>query len=92
MPVEVRAFGNLYFLFKERGWDIPKMIALTRPITADQLRQELQLPAAEVEVVFINHLARPLSTPIHDGDRVAFVPPGIPTIHRFLMGFYDTKV
>lgn len=91
MTVEVRAFGKLYFLFKERGWDIPKMIELAHPLTADQLREKLQIPATEVEVVFINHLVRPLSTPLHDGDRVAFVPPGIPTIHRFLMGFYDVR-
>lgn len=90
MAVEVRAFGNLYFLFKERGWDMPKIIEFTHPLTAEQLREELQLPAAEVEVVFINRLVRPLSTPIQDGDRVAFVPPGIPTIHRFLMGFYNS--
>ncbi len=91
MTVEVRAFGKLYFLFKERGWDLPKAVELTRPLTADQLREELRIPAADVEVVFVNGLVRPLSTTLWDGDRVAFVPPGIPTIHRFLMGFYDAR-
>jgi hypothetical protein len=89
--IEVRGFGKLYFLFKERGWDNPKNVVLSHPVTADGLREELDIAATDVEAVFINRLIQPLSTPLQDGDRVAFVPPGVPTIHRFMLGFYGAK-
>lgn len=91
LGLEVRAFGKLYFLFKERGWDNPREVRLASPVTADELREELEIPAGDVEAVFINHSICPFSTVLQDGDRVAFVPPGVPTIHRFMLGFYGTK-
>ncbi len=92
MPgIEVRGFGKLYFLFKERGWDNPRNVPFLRPLKAKELRDEMDIAAADVEAVFINRLIRPLSTPLQDGDRVAFVPPGIPSIHRFNLGFYGVK-
>ncbi len=89
--IEVRGFGKLYFLFKERGWDNPRHVPFTRPLTAKELRDEMDIGAADVEAVFINRLIQPLSTLLQDGDRVAFVPPGVPTIHRFMLGFYGAK-
>ncbi len=89
--VEVRAFGKLLFLFKKRNWEMPLLYELKEPMTAAQLRQELDLPAEDVEVVFINRLIKPLDTVIEAGDRVAFVPPGVPSIHRFNLGFYEAK-
>lgn len=90
MPaVEVRAFAKLYLLFKERGWENPISVELSHSMTADELRQELDIPAEEVEVVFINRMVRPLSTTLHGGERVAFVPPGVPSVHRFWLGFYN---
>ncbi len=92
MPeITVKAFAKLYFLFKERGWDNPQQYRFEQPMTAEDLRQALDIPKEDVEVVFINNLIHPLSTPLEDGDRVAFVPPGIPSVHRFWLGFYDTK-
>lgn len=87
--IEVRAFGKLHFLFKERGWPNPLDYEPAGPLTAEQLREKLNIPAGDVEAVFINRFIRPLDTVLQEGDRVAFVPPGIPTIHRFNLGFYD---
>jgi hypothetical protein len=89
--LEVRAFGKLHFLFGERNWPIPLHYEYQEPITADQLRKELEIPAADVEVVFINRIIKPLSTVLQPGDRVSFVPPGVPSIHRFNLGFYEVK-
>ncbi len=89
--LEVRAFGKLYFLFKERNWPDPLFYEPEASLTAEELREKLDIPAEDVEVVFINRLVKPLSTTLHDGDRVAFVPPGVPTIHRFNLGFYGVK-
>lgn len=89
--LEVYAFGKLLFLFKERNWPNPLIYEADESLTAEKLRQKLNLPAEEVEVVFINRLIKPLSTTLNDGDRVAFVPPGVPSIHRFNLGFYEAK-
>ena len=89
--LEVRAFGKLYFLFKERNWPDPLFYEPEASLTAEELREKLDIPAEDVEVVFINRLVKPLSTTLYDGDRVAFVPPGVPTIHRFNLGFYGVK-
>jgi len=89
--MEVRAFGKLYFLFKEREWPNPLIYKMEGPLTAEELRDKLEIPADEVEAVFINRLIRPLSTRLQAGDRVAFVPPGVPSIHRFNLGFYNAK-
>lgn len=92
MPgIEVRAFGRLYFLFKERGWPDPLVYHPREPITAGQLRDELNLPVDGVEAVFINRRVCPFSTRLREGDRVAFIPPGIPTIHRYNLGFYEME-
>ncbi len=89
--VEVRGTGKLHFLFKERNWPDPLIYKLEEKLTADQLREKLDIPAGDVEVVFINRLIKPLSTPLMEGDRVTFIPPGVPTIHRFNLGFYDVQ-
>jgi len=89
--VEVRGFGKLQFLFKERNWPDPLVYSFEEPLTAGELREKLEIPAGDVEVVFINRTVRPLSTRLQDGDRVSFVPPGVPSIHRFNLGFYEVK-
>lgn len=90
--MEVRAFGKLYFLFKEREWPNPLLYKMEEDLlTAEELREKLEIPSNDVEAVFINRLIRPLSTRLQPGDRVAFVPPGVPSIHRFNLGFYDAK-
>jgi len=89
--IDILAFGKLYFLFADRNWPIPMSYEMEKPVTADELREKLDIPAEDVEVVFINRLLKPLSTVLKPGDRIAFVPPGVPSIHRFNLGFYDVK-
>jgi len=90
--MEVRAFGKLFFLFQERGWSQPLHYNMEKDsLTAGELRDRLDIPVEDVEAVFINRVIKPLSTKLQDGDRVAFVPPGVPTIHRFNLGFYTAK-
>ena len=92
MPeITVKAFAKLYFLFKDRGWDNPQVYTFEEPMTADELREKLDIPKEDVEVVFINNLICPLSKTLQDGDELAFVPPGIPSVHRFWLGFYGAK-
>ncbi len=88
---EVRGFTRLVPLFKERGWPQPMYCQSDQPLTANQLREKLDIKPEDVEAVFVNRTIMPLSTKLKDGDRVSFVPPGVPTIHRFNLGFYDAK-
>ena len=87
--LEVRGFGKLYFFFQEKNYPDPMFISYEGPTTANELRKKLEIPVKDVEVVFVNRHVKPLSTPLEEGDRVSFVPPGVPTIHRFNLGFYD---
>ncbi len=89
--LEVHGFGKLLFLFKERNWPNPLVYEADESLTAEKLRQKLEIPPEDVEVVFINRLVKPLSTALEDGDRVAFISPGVPSIHRFNLGFYEAK-
>lgn len=89
--LEIRAFGKLLRLFNERDWPSPLSYTLEEPLTAAELRDKLEIPPEDVEAVFINRTISPVSTTLKDGDRVAFVPPGVPSIHRFNLGFYTAK-
>ncbi len=84
----VRMFGALYSYRRELG--LETKIEVNIPpggCTASGLAQELGLPLEKVEAVFINHRAFGLNRIIRAGDRVAFVPPGIPATERLLLGF-----
>ncbi|WP_243137102.1 MoaD/ThiS family protein [Desulfofundulus thermobenzoicus] len=89
--VELRAFGPLMMLFAQRGWPLPYLVAIVPGDTPAGLVQRLDIPAEQVEVVFVNGRVVPLNHPLQDGDRVALVPPGIPSIHRVMLGFYSKK-
>lgn len=86
----VRMFGALHTFRKERG--LEPTIAVSIPpegCTAYDLARNLELPMEKVEAVFVNHVAYSLDRMIQAGDRVAFVPTGIPGPHRLLLGIYD---
>ncbi len=88
---EVRAFGKLMGLFSGRGWELPYYYETDESMTAKKLGERLDIPLDQVEVAFINRTVKPLSTSLKDGDRVSFIPHGVPSIHRFNLGFYEAK-
>ena len=49
----------------------------------------LGLAQSDVEAVFVNHTVRPKETLLHDGDRVALLPPGTPGSYRLLSGLKE---
>jgi hypothetical protein len=55
---------------------------------ACDLAVKLGLPLEKIEAVFVNHRVHGLEYRIHAGDRVAFVPTGIPAPDRILLGIY----
>jgi len=88
-PATIRMFGLLHSLRQER--ELPSVVELEVPeggITARQIAIDLELPVDEIEGVFCNHVVHGLDHRIMPGDRVAFVPPGTPGPHRFMLGLY----
>lgn len=93
MPaVEIRAFGDLRKLFEDRGWPFPYRINLLSETTAEDLVERLDLSPDQIEIVFVNGVARGLHSAVKPGDRVAFVPPGTPGPYRVILGFKNKAV
>lgn len=89
MMTRVRMFGALHTLRKDRG--LPSETEVSLPpggCDARVLAQELDLPLEKVEAVFVNHQVYSLDHHISPGDKVAFIPTGIPGAARGLLGIY----
>jgi hypothetical protein len=85
-------FGALHTIRKERGLESTTEVSVPPDgCTARDLARELDLPLEKVEAVFVNHLVYGLDHMIRPGDRVAFVPTGIPGPHRFLLGIFGAN-
>lgn len=85
----VRMFGALHTYRRERGLEPTTGVTIPpEGCAACDLARELDLPLEKIEAVFVNHLAYSLDHVIQPGDRVAFVPIGIPGPHRLLLGIY----
>ncbi len=85
--VEVRAFMVLKQIFDQRGWSFPYCFKLEQECSGRELAEMLHLPVNQIEGVFVNGRAGSLDeSRIRPGDRVAFVPPGTPGPHRYLLG------
>lgn len=88
----VRMFGALHTFRREHGLE-PKVDMTIPPTgcTALELARELELPLEKIEAVFVNHLVYPLDHRIQPGDRVAFIPTGVPGPYRLLIGIASGK-
>jgi len=83
-------FGALHTLRRERGLEPTTEVNIPHGgCAACDLARELDLPLEKIEAVFINHIVHGLDHLIQAGDRVAFVPTGIPGPHRVLLGIFD---
>ena len=86
--IELVGFMQLQARFRDRGWANPHRWQLDREVDGPELLDLLDVPAKDVEVIFVNHTAFPMDQAIiHPGDRVALAPPGVPGPHRLLLGF-----
>ncbi len=86
--VEVRAFMDIFGLFRERNWQNPMEVEIQGEMTGAQLLEMLDIPLEKVEVVFVNGKAfNPSMAIISNGDRVALLSQGAPGPYRVLLGF-----
>lgn len=94
MPVEststIRMFGALHTLRKERGQaSIAEVVIPAEGRSARDIARELELPLEKIEGVFINAIVYDIDHRILPGDRVAFIPTGVPGPHRFMLGVHQ---
>lgn len=85
----VRMFGALHTIRRERGLQPTTEVHIPPGgSVAGDLARKLDLPLEKIEAVFVNHIVHGLEYRIQAGDRVAFIPTGIPGPHRFLLGIF----
>jgi len=85
----VRMFGVLHTLRRDRGLQSTTEVNIPPGgCAACDLAANLDLPFEKIEAVFVNHRAHGLDHLIQAGDRVAFVPTGVPGPCRVLLGIY----
>ena len=94
MPEEststVRMFGALHSIRKERGQaSIAEVPIPPEGRTARDIACELGLPLEKIEGVFVNHKVYDIDHCVLPGDRVAFIPTGVPGPHRFMLGVHQ---
>lgn len=87
--VEIRFFGALKSLADNKNLPFPCYYELERECSAQELAEAMGFPADQIEGVFINGRGTPLDKGwIKPGDRVGFIPYGVPGPYRVLFGFY----
>ena len=86
---EIRFFGKLRQLADAQGWSFPFYFELNQACSALELAEQLGIPTEDIEGVFVNGLGKPLDKGwIRPGDRVGFIPYGIPGPYRVFLGFF----
>ncbi len=87
MKITMNAFSFARNRLKELG--IP-CVNVEREIdegmSAQDLIDSLGLEEKYVEAVFVNGTVLPKNTVLHEGDRVALLPPGTPGSYRLILG------
>lgn len=61
-------------------------IGVAEGTTVTDLINDVGLEVQEIEAVFVNGSVTSFDTILHDGDRLALVPPGTPGPYRVLLG------
>jgi len=89
MTITFNAFSFLRKKLQDAGVDkyINAKISIPDNCTINYLIENIMhLKKDDVEAVFLNSKVVPKESIIHDGDRVALVPPGTPGSYRLQLG------
>jgi hypothetical protein len=90
--VEVRFFGQLQELAKEKGWTFPSVVELEGECSALQLAERMGIATDQIEAVFIDGVAKPIDEGmVKPGCRIGFIPYGVPGPYRVLLGIRKLK-
>jgi sulfur-carrier protein len=75
ITVNVGLYGPLRQAFPDVKLGEQMQVELPDGATIERLVEQLQLPADQVKVIFVNHRIRDDEYELEDGDRVAIFPP-----------------
>lgn len=86
--IEIRGFLQLDAFLKKTYGKMPFYFELEKPMSGLELSEILGIKREDIEVIFVNGFVQQVDFIIHDGDRIAFLPPGCPGPYRIALGFY----
>ena len=90
ISITFNAFLSLQSELSRRNIDASNSrFDLAEGSSPEDLMGVLGLEQRDVEAVFVNGKVVPADSVLRDGDRVAFVPPGLPGPHRYLLGLRE---
>jgi molybdopterin converting factor small subunit len=75
MEVQVKLFATLRRYYPDLALGERMDVALPAGATVGALIDQLELPHAEVKIVFVNGLVREREHPLEEGDEVGIFPP-----------------
>ncbi len=86
------AFASLQQKLKNRNREFANVvIPISETYTVNDLIEDTGLTTEDVEAAFINGMVKPFDSVLHDGDRIALVPPGTPGPYRVFLGMKNKK-
>ncbi|MDD2384759.1 MAG: MoaD/ThiS family protein [Sulfurospirillaceae bacterium] len=87
MHIILNAFSFLREKLTDQGYNyLDAPMSLPENISIGGLIDLMGLKQESVEAVFVNHKVMPKETILHDGDRIALLPPGTPGSYRLMLG------
>ena len=90
MKITFNAFSFARIRLKEQGIAcVNVQREIHEGMSAQDFIDELGLDKKYVEAVFINGTVLPKSTILHEGDRIALLPPGTPGSYRLILGIKE---
>ena len=75
ITVHARLFATLRRHYPELELGETMPVTLPNNSTIDDLIRQLDLPPAEIKIVFVNGLVKTLGDPLADGDEIGIFPP-----------------
>ena len=90
MTINFNAFSFARLTLRKKGIACVNVDRELRDgMTIQDFIDELGFTDGEIEAAFLNGTVRPKDTVLHDGDRVALLPPGTPGSYRLILGIKD---
>ena len=90
MTINFNAFSFARRTLRKRGIECVNVDReLEEGMSVQDFIDELGFEEGEIEAAFVNGTVMPKETVLHDGDRVALLPPGTPGSYRLILGIKD---
>ncbi len=87
MTITFNAFSFLRKKLKEQNIPyVEASIEFPDGYTPQDIINQFGFEEGEVEAVFVNRKVKSRDTKLHDGDRIALLPPGTPGSYRLILG------